>query len=89
MCDGDVSLTFLGGTNKHREPEIKLGSSANYQKLGMMLLLASSQKEMAIVEPRQLGCGVSGSRSYQLHEQSRSKAGFDLRPYIRFPFHLA
>lgn len=87
MCD--VSLTFLGGTSKYTEPEIKLESSANYQELDMKLLLASSQREIAIMEPRQSGSGVSGSRSYQLHKQSRSKAGFDHRPYIRFPFHLA
>lgn len=87
MCD--VSLTFLGGTNRYREPEIKLGSSANYQDIDMKLLLASSQREMAVVEPRQLGSGVSGSGSYQLQEQSGNKAGFDHRPHIRCPFHGA
>lgn len=83
MCD--ISLTFLGGTN--REPEIKLGNSANYQEIDMKLPLVSSQTEMVIVEPRQLGYGDSGSRSHQLQEQSRNKAGFDHRPYITFPCH--
>lgn len=82
-------MTFPGGTRKYREPELKLGSSANYQEIDMKLLLALSPREMAIVEPRQLGSGVSSSRSYQLHEKSWRKAGFDHRPYIRFPFCLA
>lgn len=50
LCD--ASLTFLSGTNKYRLPEIKLGSSANYQEIDMKLLLALSQREMAIMEPR-------------------------------------
>lgn len=50
MCD--VGLTFLGDTNKYREPEIKLGSLASYQDIDMKLLLVSFQREMAIAEPR-------------------------------------
>ncbi|KAM6143278.1 LOW QUALITY PROTEIN: ADP-ribosylation factor-like protein 13A [Erethizon dorsatum] len=53
-------------------PESKLGISADDQEIEGKLSLASSQREMVIMEPRQLGFGVSGSRSYHLHEQSWS-----------------
>lgn len=33
------------------------------------------------METRQSGFGVSGSRSYRLHEQSWKKAGFDQTTY--------
>ena len=41
LCD--ASLTFFSGTNKYRLPEIKLGSSANYQEVDMKLLLLVSK----------------------------------------------
>ncbi|XP_037586352.1 ADP-ribosylation factor-like protein 13A [Cebus imitator] len=59
----DASLTLLGGTDKYKETDIKSEGSANYQETNMKQLLASSPREMAIMEPRQLGSDVSGSRN--------------------------